>query len=215
MMKNNIDVIKYYVYLHIKLTDGAPFYIGKGCSYRYNSKRDRNKWWHNTVNKYGFDVIILESNLTNEEALKQEMYWIDRIGRRDLGNGPLVNLTNGGEGETGRIPHNKGITGVIKFSDEINKKKGKPQSQEHKDKISLLMKGNNYAKVNKGKKKSDRTKYKMSEFLKSDKNPRCKKIIANGVEYFSIQNCMTELKMTKFFILKKCNDINESNWYII
>ena len=31
------------------------------------------------------------------------MYWIYRIVRRDLNKGPLVNLTDGGEGTTGKL----------------------------------------------------------------------------------------------------------------
>ena len=90
---------KCYVYLHIKATDGEPFYVGKGHRKdRCGSKFSRSKFWHNIVKKYGFDIIILEENLTPEKAIELEKYWIERIGRRDLGKGPLVNLTDGGDG---------------------------------------------------------------------------------------------------------------------
>jgi len=89
---------KFYVYLHIKLTNGEPFYVGKGNNKRCDSKKGRSNWWLKTVNKYGYDVILLEENLTEEEAFKEEIYWIYRIGRRDKGLGPLVNLTDGGDG---------------------------------------------------------------------------------------------------------------------
>ena len=38
---------KYYIYLHIKLDTGEPFYIGKGKLRRSSSKIGRNKWWKN------------------------------------------------------------------------------------------------------------------------------------------------------------------------
>lgn len=94
---------KYYIYLHVKLTNGEPFYIGKGCGYRSNSKHGRSDWWNKTIDKYGFDVILLETNLNEEQAIQREGYWINRIGRRDLNNGPLINQTDGGDGVSGRV----------------------------------------------------------------------------------------------------------------
>ena len=97
MEKNN-----YYVYLHIKEDTGEPFYVGKGKDKRYNVKSGRSKYWKNIVDKHRFDIIFLEIDLTNEEAIKKEIYWIDRIGRKDWGNGTLVNFTDGGEGTINR-----------------------------------------------------------------------------------------------------------------
>lgn len=102
MAYSAIDNI-YYVYLHIKETTGEPFYVGKGCGGRANDKR-RNNFWKNIVKKHGYDILFLEENLTEEESLKRESYWIERIGRRDLDLGTLVNMTDGGDGgETGRV----------------------------------------------------------------------------------------------------------------
>jgi hypothetical protein len=42
-------------------------------------------------------------NLSEEQAFDLEREFIKRYGRVDLGCGTLVNMTNGGEGETGRI----------------------------------------------------------------------------------------------------------------
>lgn len=92
-MENNI----YYVYLHIKETDGTPFYVGKGKGNRSSLTYGRSTYWKNIVNKYGYDIIIIEDNLSNDKALELEKYWIKRIGRRDLDKGTLVNLTDGGE----------------------------------------------------------------------------------------------------------------------
>jgi hypothetical protein len=91
----------YYLYLHIKLDDGKAFYIGKGTGRRAFRSQGRSKFWKYIVDKHGFDVIFLEENLIEEEAFNKESFWIKRIGRRDLGLGPLVNLTNGGDGASG------------------------------------------------------------------------------------------------------------------
>jgi len=88
----------FYIYLHIRLTDGSPFYVGKGNGRRATRTQHRNNWWHNIVNKHGFDIIMLEEGLTEEQALEKEIYWINRIGRKDQGKGPLVNMTDGGVG---------------------------------------------------------------------------------------------------------------------
>ena len=99
-MKNN-----YYVYLHIRLDNGQPFYVGKGLNNRSYTKSSRGIHWKNIVNKYGFDVIILEKNLTEEESYKLEKYWIDKIGRKDLNDGLLINLNDGGKGGLSNYKH--------------------------------------------------------------------------------------------------------------
>jgi len=136
--------MEYYVYLHIKADTGEPFYIGKGKKYRAYTDSKRSQIWNNYKNKYGFDVILLEKNLTEEEAFKKEIYWINRIGRLKLNNGLLINLTDGGEGSSGRIPWNKGLKDI--FSEQVRKK------------ISETHKGNTYKR---GKKSSKETIEKM------------------------------------------------------
>jgi hypothetical protein len=163
-MKNN----KYYIYLHIKLDTGEPFYIGKGSGRRAYQKRSRSEFWHNIVTKHGYDIILLEEELTNEEANQVEIYWIKRIGRRDLGLGPLVNLTDGGEGIIGQIVSNET---KLKMS---NAHIGIKKTDEHKKNISKGRTGIKFSNkhklnmsiTNKGKPKSEETKKKMSDSQK-------------------------------------------------
>ena len=155
-------VKEYCVYAHIKLTDGTPFYVGKGKINRANTNVGRSKWWHRTVAKYGFDVIILEEDLSEKDALQREVYWINRIGRRDLGNGTLVNLTDGGEGFRGKH------TDESKAKISINNARGflgKTHSDETKNKISNANKDNSYAK---GHKKTEAGLKKISETSKGN-----------------------------------------------
>lgn len=168
-MKNN-----FYIYIHVKPHNGEIFYVGKGRNKRAYSKSYRNTFWHNIVQKHSFDVFILENNLTEQEAFELEMKYIKRVGRRDLKTGTLVNMSDGGEGNAGRI-----------FSDEHRKKmseakkgrKGPKHSEETKKKIAESKKGNKCAKgykhtdeakkkmsaAHKGRKHSDETKKKISE----------------------------------------------------
>lgn len=146
----------YYVYLHIKETDGTPFYIGKGKKERAYSKAHRSKWWNSTVDKYGYDVIILEDELTESKALEREAYWIKRIGRKHKKRGSLVNMTAGGE---------KG------FQDRY-------VSDEFRKKCSERMKGQTF---NRGRKHSDEVNAKKGS--PRGENPKAKKVTYNGVDY--------------------------------
>lgn len=104
-MKNK----NYYLYKHIRLDKNEVFYVGIGSSTskskygRAYKKTDRNKFWHNIVNKTDYKVeIVLESD--NYEFIKEkEIEFIDLYGRKDLGKGTLCNLTDGGEGTIGMI----------------------------------------------------------------------------------------------------------------
>ena len=93
MTKNKV------VYIHRKKTNMEIFYVGIGNINRPYQKgiKDRNKFWHNTVNKYGYVIEIIRTKLSKKEAFDIEKDLIELIGRKDIGLGTLVNLTNGGE----------------------------------------------------------------------------------------------------------------------
>ncbi len=103
---------KYYLYRHTRLDKNEPFYVGIGTveelhkeSHFYRSyykrafnKNNRSNLWKNIINKTDYEVeILLESD--DYEFIKQkEIEFIALYGRRDLKEGCLVNLTDGGEG---------------------------------------------------------------------------------------------------------------------
>lgn len=92
-----METREYYIYLHITLTTNKVFYIGKGKKDRYISKQNRNKYWLNTVNKYGYYPLIYKDNLTEKEAFELEKELIIFYSTITK----LTNLTNGGEGTSG------------------------------------------------------------------------------------------------------------------
>lgn len=94
----------YYVYRHRRLDTGKIFYIGLGSSKNYERaySKIRTNWWKKVVNKYGYSVEILAYNLFKEEACELEIFLISLYGRRNLGTGCLVNMTDGGDGTPGR-----------------------------------------------------------------------------------------------------------------
>ena len=96
----------FYVYIYYRL-DGSPCYVGKGCGHRWKrhpSRRDSNKHLVNIINKAGGSIprrkIVV--GLTEADAFAWERELIAEIGRKAHG-GPLVNLTDGGEGTAGAV----------------------------------------------------------------------------------------------------------------
>jgi hypothetical protein len=132
------------VYKHIRLDTNEVFYVGISSTKRRPYDRScRSEFWKNIVKKSGYRVEIVFKNLTWEQACEKEIELINLYGRRDLGNGPLVNHTDGGDGNLGQIPWNKGkkglqkawnkgIKGLYKASDETKKK----LSKSHKGLLS-------------------------------------------------------------------------------
>jgi hypothetical protein len=93
----------FYVYAHYK-PDGNIFYVGKGYGKRARVTSGRSDVWYNVVNKHGgYEVVILYENLFEDAAFKLEKEEIEFWGRRKDG-GFLINLTDGGEGTSGRQP---------------------------------------------------------------------------------------------------------------
>lgn len=101
----------HYLYRHIRLDTNEVFYVGIGTMInkvqlnytRANCNKKRNKFWKRIVAKTDYEIeIMLESD--DYEFIKQkEIEFIALYGRRNLGKGTLVNLTDGGEGSTGLI----------------------------------------------------------------------------------------------------------------
>jgi len=155
------------LYIHTRKSDGGIFYVGIGDKFRPYRKTARNKYWHNTVNKYDYDVKILVDNLSWEEACKLEIKMIAFYGRikpdpKNLNYGCLVNMTDGGEGAKGCIP-----------SKETREKIGKTRKQ-----IIANSNDNNLFGVKGfglGKKESIETRLKKSESHKGEKNGFYKK----------------------------------------
>jgi hypothetical protein len=121
---------EYYTYAYLR-EDGTPYYIGKGIGRRINKP-------HGYVPVPPSNRrIFLKQNMTESDALRHERYIISIVGRKNIGTGPLINITEGGENGGGGW--NKGMT--MNFSpdrgDKISQSlKGYKKTTEHLTNIS-------------------------------------------------------------------------------
>ena len=87
------------VYQHRRKDNNKVFYVGIGKhEKRAFDKSRRYKAWKDLVKNRGYIVEITHKDIIWEEACAIEKYLISFYGRRDLGLGDLVNMTDGGEG---------------------------------------------------------------------------------------------------------------------
>jgi len=148
-----------YVYLHRTNTDNTVFYVGIGSDDDYKRSRNklkRSKAWYETIKACnGFTVEILYDNLTYERAIALEIETIAKIGRSILNEGPLVNLTAGGQGKKGLVHTKETIQKIITSDGYKNRKFSQHSKNKTYDEIY-------------GKAKADKIREKQS---KADRPP--------------------------------------------
>lgn len=123
------DFNKYYVYALLDprhpgvfkygnyVFNYEPFYIGKGTDERLNvhfqPRLLNEKNFKNSkikkIQALGLDIIKqkISDNISENDAHKLEVILIKKIGRYDLNEGPLANLTDGGEGTSNNPKYTK------------------------------------------------------------------------------------------------------------
>jgi len=122
---------EYYTYAYLR-EDGTPYYIGKG---KCKTKRHLHPGHHTPIPPKE-RILILKTNISEEESVKHEKYMIAVFGRKDLGTGILRNLTNGGDGKSG-WKMNENTKEKIRRSNI-----GQKRTEETKRKLSEVNKGN-------------------------------------------------------------------------
>jgi hypothetical protein len=172
----------YYTYAYLR-ENRTPYYIGKGKGGRAWSNSGRK------IAKKPRDlnrILILKQNLTEKEAFRHEIYMIAIFGKKASGDGILWNITDGGEGSSGRS-----------LSEETKRKisksrKGKVLNREARAKRLESMRGRRgtffgkshseetrrkIAEAHMGKQASEKTRAKLSEVTRGERNPRAKSFI--------------------------------------
>ena len=168
------------VYLH-RDDYGKVFYVGIGKNYgRAFDYKNRSDFWKRYSKNHGIKSEIVAEGISYDDAKELEIFLISELGRRDLGLGNLVNMTDGGDGILGlkHMAETKRKIGKAN-SGGTSWSKGLKLSKEHKDKIS---------KGNKGKKRSEEQVKVMSKLMKGTCNAG-KRILdtITNIEYQSLR----------------------------
>lgn len=136
---------KFIVYIHTNPATREIFYVGIGVKGREKQKYKRSTRWRAYVRKYGFEFAVVYSDLNWNQACEIEIQLIQEIGRLDYNSGPLINMTNGGDGVVGYEGYWKGkerppASDETKLKCKENSQKfwlGKKHSEETKAKIRI------------------------------------------------------------------------------
>ncbi len=161
-----------YVYIHRRASDGVCFYVGRGVYKRGwdSSITARNPWWINIAEKHGVEVEIAQCGLSNDDANLLEMWLIAKFRHEGIF---LCNMTDGGEGVTGR---KMSAASRKKIADKAT---GRVHSEETREKLCRAWVGRvisddtreRMSRAHKGKVKSPEHQRKITESLKGRKMP--------------------------------------------
>lgn len=123
------------VYRHRTADTHEVFYVGIGTNKKraYAFTKSRNAHWTNVYKKHGVIVDIVAKDISWEQACELEQLMIQEYGRRDLGTGSLVNMTDGGDGQA-----NPSKETIQKW---VEKNKGRKASLETREKMRLAHMG--------------------------------------------------------------------------
>ena len=133
-----------------------PFYIGKGKGSRDKSHVSRaRRGLHpysdraNRIRDILFEdrepvILHLHTNLLNRIALRLEKVCVNKVGRLNIGTGPLLNKCAGGSGDYKSPPDGTGVANAFygrqptkAIEASIRARTGKPHSDERKKIISV------------------------------------------------------------------------------
>ena len=119
---------QFYTYLWLR-ADGTPYYVGKGKgnrTFRKGSPKDLTR-------------ILIQNHPSEADAFAAEIFLIAYYGRKDLGNGILINRTDGGEGPSGCKPSESTLK-KLKESHlgQIPWNKGRPPTEKERQRLASI-----------------------------------------------------------------------------
>lgn len=140
---------EFYTYIHTRADDGKVFYVGKGKGDRAHRRSGRSLHWQSVTKKHGIRVDIVAQWSSEVDAFEHEKFLIACF--RDMGH-PICNMTDGGEGMSGRKPSHETRAKIsashmgLTVSDETRRKigdanRGRPRSPEAHQKIIAAQTG--------------------------------------------------------------------------
>jgi len=204
--KKNLNI--FYVYHLINPITNLPFYVGKGNGNRMyeheKSVRSGNRIRSNRMVVGTIKKILNENksviykkvyeNKIESDALKLEIEEIKKYGRRNNNTGILCNMTNGGDGFSGRVKSKTEIERIRKRMLENNPFKGKTHSEESRRKIAdrEYIRGNDH----------HFSKPTKTSFKSGKDHPFAKPIIYRGKRYHSISQA-AKINNTSNHLIRK------------
>lgn len=171
----------FYVYIHTRNDTGEIFYVGKGQRRRAYSVRNRNAHWKRIVNLYGRTVRIHSEFSDEPSAFECESRLIQEF--KESGYS-LVNLTDGGEGCSGRQLSEKEKLRVS----EVHK--GKTLTQKHHAQLMAGVIGR--PSHRRGKPFPAKAKYSDETLLQIEQTPGTNSFIAQ--KYGCSRSLVSKLK---------------------
>jgi len=196
----------YFIYFHRRPDTGEVFYVGRGKKYKSHSptrrafdKSDRSKQWRSVVDRNDgvYSVEIVEWLETFEEARDREIFYIKSIGRKRHG-GPLVNLSDGGDGISG-YTHTPETRARLVSAWSQNPERIKPlQTDEAKAarRAAMALRGGSMA----GKKHTDATKKKYSIDRAGSKNSQARRVVnrVTGEEFGCVGDAAKSVGLSQY-----------------
>jgi hypothetical protein len=213
----------YWVYAHFTADTDSVFYIGKGVTGRCSSKRSRSNFWKNIATKHGWYFVILFRG-TEDQCIAEEKRLIKKIGRRDLDLGPLVNLTDGGDGLKNPSAFTRSLMSAAKLGKPMSyagkeARRGKHASADTR----LKMRQSHLGKIRSKEhcenlriKRSDETKKRISESHLGSKNHSARSIILtnmSGIEekFDCAKDAINKYGLHQSEVSKCCRGIRTSH----
>lgn len=176
----------FYTYAHYTADTNEIFYIGKGQKNRFKKSDNRNRWWHNKVNKHGFVAKILCYWEKEEDALSHERLLLDCF------RGKLVNIQDRDDKMSG-----------YKLSEETRLKMSKTHKERDRSNVCYRA----LSEALKGKRKSDEHKKNLSKSRTGSKVPSIWKpifCITNNTLYPSLTEAAEKTGCDPSHIVKCC-----------
>lgn len=180
---------KFYIYEHVRRSDGRVFYVGKGSGSRLRVTQHRNPHWVAVSRKHGWEARVAFRTDDEDLAFLAEEELIRK--RRNDGS-PLTNMTDGGEGMSGYVFSEESIRKrVSKTKGKKNPAtslalKGVPKSAEHRRNLSLAKLGFRHSEESRnkmsrqrkgqvssmlGRRHTEEAKAKISAAVSGERNP--------------------------------------------